>query len=879
MFVHLHVHDEYSILDGFGTTEDFVNQAIQYNQPYLAITNHGNIDNFYKLQAACKNKNIKPIYGVELYIVKDASIKEKGEKRNHITVLIQNETGYKNLMCILTKSHLDYFYYRPRVDPALLLQYKEGLIFLSACSASLIHQDWGVQFLTVIDKQNVFLEIMPHYYHEQQKTNELAFELSKKYGWKTVATNDCHYPKNGDEYTQEILLAIQTKAKWKDKKRFKFNCTGLFLKSEYAMIKSLVANFIAEDQAIEACNNTMLVADMCKDFDLPENEISIPKLYENSNYELSVLCEKEMYKFSENKIYVDRLKEELQQIKNKPGFADYILIVYDLISWCRNNDVMVGPGRGSSSSSLICFLLGITMVDPIKHDLLFSRFIAPSRIDLPDIDIDFEDRKRYLVVEHLIEKYGENYVAGVSTFSRLGCKGIFRDVCRVFEIPLNIVNIHAKMIDSELSLADNFDEEKNGYAKSLNKFKNKYKKQVSAMINAENTIRHKGQHAAGVIVSAENLHTSGKCYLTRASKNCKTGVDKLINWDKNELDTVGFIKLDILGLNGLSTLSEILRLIKLRHDKTVILDTIEFDDSSVLSAFSNHNGLGIHQFASSGMQDFCCDLRIESFKDVVAANALWRPGTLKTKMNIKYARRKNGIERTTYLHESIESITQDTYGIILYQEQVMQLVHEVAGLSWEKADEIRKVIAKSKGKEAFQKYKTEFANGCVETSNVKKDLAGSIWDLLESFGNYSFNKSHAVAYSVISYWQMYFKVYYPLEFYAATLSFCADDIKTELIREARKNNLQIRLPFVGISKPETWYIYDDKLYCPFSEIIGIGANIFSAKKKLDLFEDVKETLTSRDFDLLTNAGCFLNKVLTDETAFNVREYYKINWSK
>jgi DNA polymerase-3 subunit alpha len=873
MFVNLHCHDEYSVLDGFGSTADFVARAAELEQPALAITNHANIDSAFVLKQECAKHNIKPIFGAELYVVPD--IKEKTREKNyHVVVLVQNETGWNNLLQILSIAHTEGFYYKPRISPYYLYKHNEGLLFLSGCSNSIIHTDWGIEFLKRVPVQNVYMEIMPVKMKEQIETNKKALELSERFNWEVVATNDAHYPDADSAVLQEVSLAIQTKAKWNDQKRFKFSVEGLYIKSETEMLSGLLEMGVSKTVAKKAINTTLEIANRIQ-FDLSQKEIQLPKLYEtDSETVLKKKCieklkQKELY---ENPIYKNRLHSELKIILQKPGFADYLLIVEELVDWCKENDILVGPGRGSSGGSLMCWLLNITVPDPIEHGLLFSRFIAPDRNDLPDIDIDFEDRKRYRVIEHLTEKYGADCVAGVSTYSRLGARGIIRDVARVFSLPFKTVDVFCKQMNDAISLKENVETTDYGAY-----FKNEFPPETTVAVAMENTVRHKSQHAAGIVVSAQNLKTSGQCYLQRAKENCKNGVEFLVNWDKTEIEYFGLMKLDILGLSALTVLSEIKSMVQRNHKKNIDFYSIPMNEKKVFDKFRVADTIGVHQFSADGMREFLKELKVETFNDIVCANALFRPGPLSKKMHTEYARRKNGIGKYEERHEKIFPVLKDTYGIIIYQEQIMELANTVAGLPWKIADEIRKIIGKSKGAEAIEKYKNVFVNGCVETSNLKRETAIELWEEIVGFGAYGFNKSHAVEYSIISYWQMWLKVNYPLEFYAASLTYTDEDRKKQLLDELRGCGYSVRLPVAGKSDPAIWLVHDGILYCPFIEIIGMGETQAEKTRGLKEAVEFKRAFTTKWLSTFLDLGIFEDRELTNETAMKVQDLFKLDF--
>lgn len=887
-FCHLHVHDEYSLLDGFGSPSKFAQAAKAAGQKYIAITNHGNTDSALKFQSACDAAGIIPIFGAELYVVEDLSVRERGEKRSHLTVLVKNEDGWKKLMKLLCVAHNEGFFYKPRVDSRTLLENSsDGLVYLTACASSVIHHEWGIEMLSKLKElgHSVYCEIMPHKYSEQEKTNKLAIECSEKYGWGIVATNDCHYPTNDDSVLQEILLAIQSKKKWTDQDRWKFSVDGLYVKTRKEMEKSLLEIGIDSKIVRDALDNSVKIAEECGSFRIERKEVNLPSpplaVGKDSDKVLKDICKKSFdCKINAGLIpkereceYRDRLNEELTIIFRQ-GFSLYFLIVEELVRWCKENDIFVGPGRGSSAGSIVCWLTGITISDPIKYGLLFARFISPARIDFPDIDMDFEDRKRHLIYKHFCDLYGSNSIAGISTFSAMGGKGVIRDVSRVFNIPMVDVNSACKSIvvrsggdaRADFSVIDAFETFEDG-----KKFRKKYPEVSEYAIRMEGTVRGKGQHAAGTIVSCDDLMNSSKCYIVKG----KDGKN-LLNWDKHEIDHMGLMKLDILGLNALTIISEVLKLVKCNHGVEIDIENMTYDDAETLSNFTEGNSVGVFQFGSPSFRRYCKQLVIENFDDVVNATSLWRPGTLRSGMVTEFCFRKNGQTKIPEQHPFVEKITKNTYGIILYQEQVMQFMYELGGLGWKTCDTVRKTISKSEGVDKFMSFKKMFANGCVEKGTLDRETAEKLWDELANFGSYGFNLSHAVSYSIISYWDMWFKTHYTIEFFAASLTYCADDKKEDLVQDALLNGVDLRLPKIGISDWEKWIIKDNKLYCPFSELKGIGPKTAQtlSKKKIRTKEDVKKWLP-RFYNTFEECRCYCDEPLTQEVAETVEKFFGI----
>lgn len=832
-FIHLHTHNEYSLLDGFGKAEDWVKAAKELGFTHLALTNHGNVDGNIRFQKACEEEGIKPIHGCEMYIVDDILVQEKGERRYHVTLLVKNNTGWKNLLKMLTKANLNGFYYKPRIDPSILLDHCKGLVIMTACAQTFLRMDIIDDLIPkLIDKTDVVCEIMPIPITGSLSANELAIQASIDYNLPIVATNDCHYPKNEDSYLQEVLLCMQTKSKWSNPDRWKFDYDGLYLKTSSEIEKAFYDyTETSRDIILSAISNTRLVADMC-DFKIESKEPSLPHVFIpgledlDEDDKLRHLVMEGLYSRADDhkwidddiKKYEERVEEELEHII--PKFTRYFLIVYELINWCKENNIMSGPGRGSVGGSLVSYCLGITHVDPIKYKLIFSRFISPGRIDLPDIDMDFEDRRREEVKQHLSDVYGKWNVLEVSTFLKMHGRGALRDVSRVFDIPLLEVDKAAKCIvtrsggdfRADFTIEDAFATFEDGI-----KFKEKYPHITEMAMAFEGQIKSVGRHAAGVCVSEHDLR-SGE----NANFVVRRGVN-VCNWDKEDAEYMGLMKLDILGLNSLTILAEAKSLIADRDNVEINYNLIDIDDEKLYEQFKHGHTVGIFQFNSSSMIKLCKDIQGDSFDEIVAINALHRPGALRSGFTQKYRDRKFGIQKTEYVHPWIEGITKDTHGLIIYQEQAMRLMYELGGLPWKTADTIRKVISKSKGVEEFMKFEEEFIKGCKRLKTLSEEDAKTIFNELKNMGSYSFNLSHAVEYSLIAAQQMYLKVYYPLELMATLLSYGPANKKHELIQESKRLGIKILLPDINKSDSDIWIIGDDNsLLAPFREIKGIG---------------------------------------------------------
>jgi DNA polymerase-3 subunit alpha len=882
-FVHLHVHNEFSYLDGFGKSKQYAEYAKELGMKYLALTNHGNVDGAVDFQNACIENDIIPIHGCELYIVKDHSIKEKGDKRLHVTVLVKNKIGWQNLLKMLTIAHIDGFYYRPRVSPDVLAAHSEGLIIMSACSSSLLREKWGIKcFRDLREKINgdLYLEIMPHCFPEQLEVNEICLDIHKEWKLKLVATNDCHYIQEEDSKAQEVLLAIQSKKKWNDPDRWRFSITGLYLKDHEEMRRA----FREQGQLklpiySEAMANTFEIAEKCKDFKVDKLPVELPEVPElkgqDETEKLKELCEEGFRKKYSNigkrqtREYRERLKFEFDTI-TKQGFTRYFLLVWELIKWCKNNDIMVGPGRGSSGGSIVAYLLNITDVDPMRFGLIFARFISPARIDLPDIDMDFEDTKRNKIREHLEELYGENNVAGVSTVSTMKGKGSLRDVSRVFNIPLVDVNKASNCIvvrsggdfRSDYTISDAFSVFEDG-----KRFRKKYPEVANLAIKLEGQNRTKGQHAAAIVISSDDLREGKRCNL-QSGKN-----GTVVNWIKGDAEYFGLMKLDVLGLNALTVLNEARKLVKKNKNVDINYNSIPLDDRKVFEEFTKGNCVGCFQLGSLGLRKFCRQIGVDNFMSLVHTTSLYRPGTLRSGMCTEFVKRKRGEEDWESIHPKLDEITKETYGIILYQEQVMQFMYDLGGLGWKTADTVRKVISKSQGVEQFQKFKKMFADGCVERKTLDRETAEGLWDTLSSFGSYSFNKSHAVEYSLITYWDMFMKVHHPYEFICCSLTYGSEQKKEELVEEAVKMGLDVRPPKIGISKAFEWTIEKDRLYCPFIDIKGFGRKTAQNAEKLKTDRSNEKVITKRFLNILNDIKAFEDKKIDEDSYDNIAKYF------
>lgn len=739
-FVHLHCHSSFSLLDGLSSPETLAKRASELGFKYLALTDHASVSGCIKFQKACEKNNISPIFGIEFYIVPDITIKDKGEKRGHIVALCKNETGWININKMLTIANLHGFYKRPRIDYRTFLEYSDGLVFSTACVSSFLNQRGGLDFfdkLVFKHSEDVYLECMGFSTSEQKNMNETCLRLKNKYSeCKLVATNDIHFCNKDDALTHEILLLIQQQKTFNSKDKWTFDrAYDVYMKSADEMISS----FIKQDQLdrkeyLSAIKNTIEVAEKCSGFRIENKEISLPRVKgidkKNENEYLKGLCIQGMVKkeLNNNKIYLERMEYELGVIFSKQ-LTPYFLLVWDLVNWCNNNHILVGPGRGSVGGSLVAYLLGITNVDPIKYNLPFSRFINEERIDYPDVDLDFEDSKRNQVFTYLQNTYGENNVAGISTFLVLKSRSAIRDVCRVYDIPLKEADELAKSIPFNSNIKDELEKGN----ETISKFKKKYPETIEQIFKIEGTIRGVSRHAAGVIVSNEDLTIGNRCNLENRDGNI------CINWEKEDAEKQGLMKLDVLGLSTLSVLSYTKELIGKNHKKNIVFEDIDLEDKDVIKMLSDGYTTGIFQAGTVPMTLLIKEMGLETFDHLTDAVALVRPGAKDAGATDNYIKRKHG-ESWKRKHPIYEEVTSKTYGVIVTQEQIMNIIHKVAGLSYAISDKIRKIIGKKRDASEFQQFKDMFINGCKKQETLSEEESNEFWNGLQHAAHYLFNQ-------------------------------------------------------------------------------------------------------------------------------------------
>ncbi len=831
-FVHLHTHSHYSLCDAVGTIPKLIKKACQLNMPALALTDHGNIFGMIEFYNKAKKAGIKPIIGCELYISNSPhtkrSISQGSKNYHHLIVLAKNITGYYNLIKLVSTGYTHGFYYKPRVDKETLKTHSEGLIGLSACLAgeipfSLLQGDdkkakaVALDYSELFGKDSFYLELQNHGIDKQIIVNEKLISLSKETNIPLVATNDVHYL-NGDDYeAHDTLLCIGQGKKLSDDNRIRYYGREFYFKSFDEMNQIF-------NKVPEALSNTLVIASLCNvEFDFKDSlpNFDVPKGYTLNNY-LKKLCEKgvkQRYK-NINSIIIDRMNYELSVICNM-GFAGYFLIVQDFIQYAKNSNIGVGPGRGSAAGSLVAYALGITNIDPLKYNLIFERFLSPERISMPDIDTDFQDEKRDEVINYVLNKYGKNKVAGIITFGALKARAVIRDVGRVLDIPLNEVDRLAKLIPAgpgaKLESAYNEIPE----LKTLIDSNPLYQKLFSLSKKLEGINRHAGTHAAGVVIGHDDLSKIVPLYAEPKSGNLST------QYEGKYLEECGLLKMDFLGLKNLSVVQKCIDIIKTTKNKDLDINNIPLNDQKAYELLKKGNSLGVFQLESSGIQELMKKLKPSIFEDIIALIALYRPGPLNSGMADEFIERKDNPNKIKFDHPLLKSILKETYGVIVYQEQVMEIAREIGGFSMGKADILRKAM----GKKLIDKMnilKKDFVDGAVN-KKIDKSIAEKLYNLMARFGEYGFNKSHSAAYAMITYQTAYLKANYTIEYMAALLSCDKDntDKIVEYVADTKSMDIKILSPSINYSYAD-FTVKNKDIKFGLSAIKNIGINSVEA---------------------------------------------------
>ena len=819
-YVGLHVHTHYSLFDGIATPEEYVKRAVDLGMTSIAITDHGTLSGHRELYRIAKANGIKPILGVEGYMCSDRfDTRDKSEREgqqdlvyNHIILLAKNQVGLENLNKINEIAWTEGYFKKPRFDFEILEKYKEGIIVTSACPSSVIVKALEEQEFALAKKHikwfkdtfgsDYYIEVMPH---NESEINKQLIELADEFKIKVVVTPDCHHVDESQKEVQEFKLLMNTHAKvqkdttydkskkqpdmmkrldylYGEDRQITFNKFDIHLLSYEEMKAAMELQGIDRP---DIYSNTLLLADTVEDYDIKDGMNLLPVQYKSPDKELKNISLEGLITrgLSENKEYLDRLDEELEIIKNKK-FAPYFLVVQSMIAWAKKEGIMVGPGRGSAAGSLVCYALGITDVDPIKHGLLFFRFINPDRNDFPDIDTDIQDTRRDEVKDYLVRQY--RHVASIATFLQFRGKGVVRDVSRVLNIPLSDVNKVLKYVDTWDEFCT---------SKTTREFRDKYPEVEIYGEQLRGRIRGTGIHAAGVVTSKDPIFRYAPME-TRSSPGSDERIP-VVGVDMEEAERIGLIKIDALGLKTLSVIQDAVAMIKENHYVDVDLLSLNMEDANIYQMLSDGYTKGVFQCEASPYTNLLIKMGVKNFNELTASNALVRPGAMNT-IGKDYIDRKHGKQAVSYTHQVMKEFTEDTYGCVLYQEQVMQACVHLGGMSMSEADKVRKIIGKKKDAKEFDVFQDKFIKGA--SAYISPNQALDLWHDFEAHAGYSFNKSHAVAYSTLSYWTAWLKFYYPLEFMFALLKNEKDkDGRTEYLIEAKRMGISIKLPHINDS--------------------------------------------------------------------------------
>lgn len=848
MFVHLHFHSEYSLLDGAARIKRAVKRACEMEMPALAITDHGAMHGVVEFYKTCNNSGIKPIIGCEVYVAPRTMADRTpriDDNLYHLVLLAENNEGYHNLLNIVSQGFTRGFYYRPRVDKEVLAACSRGLIALSGCiagevTAKILAGDHekarqaAAEYRDIFGPENYFLELQDHGFEEQRKANRELLKIHREMNIPIVATNDVHYVRREDAGSQDVLLAIQTGKSVDDPGRMKFQSEELYLKSPEEM-KLL---FGEHPQALQ---NTLAIAERCNvkiefgNYYLPHYEV--PESYNADTY-LQELCLHGIKKLFGDDFSDDikrRMEYELGVIKQM-GYSAYFLIVWDFIHFARTNGIPVGPGRGSAAGSLVAYSLGITNIDPLKYGLLFERFLNPERVSMPDIDIDFCFERRSEVIDYVVQKYGADHVAQIITFGTMAARMAVRDVGRALNMPYGDVDRVAKLVPAELHMTIEKALNDAPELKELYDQRAEIKKLIDTASALEGMPRHASTHAAGIVITPEPLTHYLPLY--KATDGPVT-----TQFSMGTVEELGLLKMDMLGLRTLTVISDAVKAITESTGDNLDIDKIPIDDKLTYEMLSRGEAAGVFQLESSGMRAILRELKPEVFEDIVALVALYRPGPLGSGMVEDFIKNKHGIKKTSYLHPKLEPILKDTYGVILYQEQVMRISSELARFTLGEADMLRRAMGKKKP-EIIAGFRTQFVEGAVK-NGVDGDIAGQIFDLMEFFAGYGFNKSHSAAYALVTYQTAYLKANYKHQFMAALLTSVKDntDKVSAYIEECRRLGIEVLPPDVNESR-ESFTVAGSKIRFGLAAVknVGMGAveSIIRSREKDGAFSDYSD---------------------------------------
>ncbi|SPQ00579.1 DNA polymerase III alpha subunit [Candidatus Sulfobium mesophilum] len=872
-FVPLHLHTEYSLLDGAIRINELVEKAKAFRMPALAMTDHGNLFGAVEFYKKVTKAGIKPVIGCEVYVAPGSRLEKGGadneEASFHLILLARDNTGYKNLVSLVTKAYLEGFYYKPRIDMDLLEQYSGGLIGLSACLKGEIPyclqrgltdraRERALQFKHILGPENFYIEIQENGMPEQAEANRKLIELARELHIGIVATNDCHYLKREDAKAHEVLLCIQTGKTMKDANRMKMATDEFYFKSPAEMKEAF-------KDIPEAIANTVAIAERCNvEFTLGESLLPRYKVAtgESPDDYLTTLARNGLEKkFSGNvpNEYSERLRLELEVIR-KMGYASYFLIVWDFISFARNRGIPVGPGRGSAAGSLVSYCIGITEIDPLKYNLLFERFLNSERISMPDIDVDFCQDRRGEVISYVSEKYGKDRVAQIITFGTMAAKAAIRDVGRAMDMPYAEVDKIAKLVPNTLKITIEDAIKAELQLKAMYESDAGVKELLNIAMRLEGLNRHASTHAAGVIIAPVPLTEYTPLYKSPSDESIMT------QFDMGSAEGIGLLKFDFLGLKTLTVIQKTLDLIR-QSGREISLQDIPLDDRETYELLSSGQTTGIFQLESAGMKDILVKMGPNRFEDLIALVALYRPGPLGSGMIDDFIKRKKGKTAVKYDLPQLKEVLDETYGVILYQEQVMRIANKLANFSLGQADILRKAMGK-KNTEAMAKQKEIFVKGALG-NGISEKKAAKIFDLMEHFAEYGFNKSHSAAYAYVSFQTAYLKTHYPVEFMAATLSADMSDTDkiVKSINECRKMRIEMLPPDINLSARE-FMVIGNSIRFGLEAVKGVGGaaieSIIEIRSGGGAFKSIADFVTRVDprkvnkkvLESLVKAGAF-----------------------
>ncbi|HEX8974216.1 MAG TPA: DNA polymerase III subunit alpha [Patescibacteria group bacterium] len=867
-YTHLHVHSHYSLLDGLGKIDDLMDRAKELGMESIALTDHGVMYGAVELFIKAKEKGIKPILGCEMYVTpNDLTSKNptaEDRKRYHLILLVKDDEGYHNLMKLVSIAHIDGFYYKPRIDRKVLRQYSKGLVGLSACVEGEIPaqivmgnydkaRELALEYKDIFDEDSFFLEVQSHPNFPNQKiANDGIFKLAQELNLPVVATCDVHYVRKEDASAQDILLCVQTNRKVNESDRMNLMDFDLSLRSP----EEVAASFPEHPEVI---SNTQKVVDLCN-FHLKLGETQLPHFDVPQGHTalsyLTQMCENGLRKrYGENitREHRQRMEYELSVIE-KTGYASYFLIVQDFVNWAKDNGIVVGPGRGSAAGSFVSYLVGITNMDPVKYNLLFERFLNPERVSMPDVDMDFADDKRDLVLEYVRKRYGEDHVSQIITFGTMAARAAIRDTGRALGFPYDFCDKTSKMIPMFTSIKKALEE--------VPEFKEHYnsssdaKKLIDNAMRLEGVVRHAGMHACGVVITKnpvtdyspiQNIAGSREGTVTQYSSSTKSSY----------VEKIGLLKMDFLGLKNLTIIQNTLRIVRKTHNQDIDIDNIPLDDAEAFKLLQEAHTTGVFQLESSGMKRYLKQLKPTVLEDVIAMVALYRPGPMDWIPD--FISGKHGTKKVHYIHPKLEPILANTYGVAVYQEQVMQIARDLAGFSMGEADVLRKAMGK-KILDLIQEQKIKFVDGCVK-NGIDKTIGEKVFSFIEPFAGYGFNRSHAACYGLIGYQTAYLKAHFPAAFMAALMTSDQGDTDRIAIEasECRDMGIEVLAPDINESFEEFAVIQDtdnvERIRFGFNAIKNVGHvvahEIVAERKKGGKFKslgDLLERVQTKDLN-------------------------------